>query len=94
MNGVAAGPPATVPARRRPALFSDNARPVATSTEQVNVFHLSLAPRPDSQIALDDARPSAFQQELAHVHRSFLRLGALSFEVEDLTRLRQKADRQ
>lgn len=47
--------------------------------------HVRLVPGLASQISLDDACLSAFQQELHYVHRSFLRLGALSFEVEDLT---------
>ena len=46
---------------------------------------LRLAPRPAPQSASDDACLDAFQQQLNYVHRSFRRLGALSFDVEDLT---------
>jgi len=36
-------------------------------------------------MSLDDACLGAFQQELDYVHRSFQRLGVMSFEVDDLT---------
>lgn len=47
--------------------------------------HLRLAPRTVPLISLDDSCLGAFQQELDYVHRSFRRLGVMSFEVDDLT---------
>jgi RNA polymerase sigma-70 factor, ECF subfamily len=71
--------------QRRTSAFSDKAGLIATNLERVAVNHLRLVPRPAPQIASDDACLGAFQQELNYVHRSFRRLGAMSFEVEDLT---------
>jgi RNA polymerase sigma-70 factor (ECF subfamily) len=48
------------------------------------VTHLRLVPRATPRISLDDACLGAFQQELDYVHRSFRRLGAMPFEVDDL----------
>ena len=47
--------------------------------------HLRLVARAAPEISIDDACLGAFQQELDYVHRSFRRLGAMSFEVDDLT---------
>jgi RNA polymerase sigma-70 factor (ECF subfamily) len=49
------------------------------------VSHLHLVPRAAPQVSPDDACLGAFHRELDYVHRSFRRLGAMSFEVEDLT---------
>lgn len=47
--------------------------------------HLRLVPRAAPPVSLDDACLGAFQRELDYVHRSFRRLGARYFEVDDLT---------